>query len=56
MAGRLRLARVQGVDDARLRRLAAKGLAMGDLPRARQAADVWLTFRAADTPGGGATT
>jgi hypothetical protein len=49
MAGRLRLARVQGVTDERLRRTAAKGLRMGDRSRARQAADVWLTFRA---PGG----
>jgi hypothetical protein len=40
MAGRLRLARVQGVTDERLRRKAAKGLRMGGLSRARQAADV----------------
>ena len=39
---------VQGFGEARLRVLAV-GLRMGDLPRARQAADVWLTFRA---PGG----
>jgi hypothetical protein len=44
MAGRLRLARVHGVGDERLRRIAAKGVGMGDLPRARQAADVWLTL------------
>jgi len=49
MAGRLRLARVQGVDDKRLRRMAAKGLSMDDRSRAREAADIWLTFRAADT-------
>jgi hypothetical protein len=49
LAARLRLARVQGVDDARLRGLAARGLRIGDLPRARRAADIWLTFRA---PGG----
>jgi hypothetical protein len=49
MAGRLRLARVQGVEDERLRRMAAKGLTMRDRARARQAADIWLTFRAADT-------
>jgi len=49
MAGRLRLARVQGVDDERLRRMAAKGLSMNDRSRAREAADIWLTFRAADT-------
>jgi len=49
MAGRLRLARVQGVDDKRLRRMAAKGLSMDDRSRAREAADIWLTFRAADS-------
>ena len=48
MAGRLRLARVQGVGDERLRRMAVKGLAMHDRPRAREAADRWPTFRAAD--------
>ena len=48
MAGRLRLARLQGIADERLRRMAAKGLAMDDRPRAREAADLWLTFRAAD--------
>jgi len=47
-AGRLRLARVQGVGDERLRRMADKGMTMGDLAHARQAADVWLTFRAGD--------
>jgi hypothetical protein len=51
MAGRLGLARVQGVSDERLRRMAAKGLRMGDRPRARQAADVWLTFRAPGDTG-----
>jgi hypothetical protein len=50
MADRLRLARVQGVSDERLRALAAKGLSMGDPPRARRAADLRLTFRA---PGPG---
>jgi hypothetical protein len=49
MAGRLRLARLQGLDDERLRRMAAKGLTMDDTRRAREAADVWLTFRAADS-------
>ena len=53
MAGRLRLARVQGVGDDRLRRTADRGLRMGDLPRARRAADVWLTFRAADDDAAG---
>ena len=48
MAGRLRLARVQGVEDERLARMAAKGMTMSDRPRARGAADIWLTFRAAD--------
>jgi hypothetical protein len=54
MAVRLRLARVQGIGDERLRRMAVKGLAMDDRPRAREAADIWLTFRAGDsgdTPG-----
>lgn len=48
LAGRLRLARAQGVGDERLRRMADKGMTMGDLAHARQAADVWLTFRAGD--------
>jgi hypothetical protein len=52
MAGRLRLARVQGVSDEKLADVARKGLAMGDLPRARRAADIWLTFDAADGGGG----
>jgi hypothetical protein len=56
MAGRLRLARVQGVGDERLRRLAVKGLGMGDRPRARRAADVWLTFRAPGDTGDAAAT
>jgi hypothetical protein len=38
MAGRLRLARVRGVGDERLRRMAVKGRGMGDRRRARQAA------------------
>ena len=45
LAGRLRLARVQGVSVERLLSLPKKGLGMGDLPRARQAVDLWLTFR-----------
>jgi hypothetical protein len=45
MAGRLRLARIQGVGDERRRRMAAKALTMDDRPRAREAADIWLTFR-----------
>jgi hypothetical protein len=50
MAARLRLARVQGVSEDKLAGVARKGLAMGDLPRARRAADVWLTFQAGDEP------
>jgi hypothetical protein len=46
MAGRLPLARIQGVTDERLRRMRARGLRMDDLSRARHAADVWMTFRA----------
>jgi hypothetical protein len=44
MAGRLRLARIQGVGERR-RRMAAKALTMDHRPRAREAADIWLTFR-----------
>jgi hypothetical protein len=51
MAGRLRLAHVQGIGDERLRRMAAEGMAMDDRPPAREAADIWLTFRSGD-PGG----
>jgi len=29
--------------------MAAKGLTMDDTRRAREAADIWLTFRAADS-------
>ena len=28
--------------------MAAKGMTMSDRPRAREAADIWLTFRAGD--------
>jgi hypothetical protein len=42
---------VQGVSDAKLRGVATRGLAMGDPPRARRAADLWLTFRAAGGEG-----
>ena len=48
MAGRLRLARVRGVDDERLRQMADRGLRMTDVSLARHAADEWLTFRAAN--------
>ena len=48
MAGRLGLARVQGVDDEPLARMAARGTTMSDRRRAREAADIWLMFRAAD--------
>jgi hypothetical protein len=51
MAGRLRLAHERGVNDEKLRRAAAKGLAMGDPPRARRAADLWLTFHATGDEG-----
>ncbi len=46
MADRLRLAHDTGIDDERLGRLAAKGLAMQDASSARRAADGWLTSRA----------
>ena len=45
MADRLRYAQGVGVDDAKLARLAARGLAMEDRGEAAQAADVWLTTR-----------
>jgi hypothetical protein len=52
MAARLRLARDRRVSDEKLADIARKGFAMGDRPRARQAADIWLNRRAADDPGG----
>src|SRR5512133_514287 len=45
MADRLRYAQGVGVDDAKLARLAARGLTMEDRAQAAQAADVWLTTR-----------
>jgi len=33
-------------------RMAARGATMGELPRAREAADIWLSFRAADGHSG----
>ena len=45
MADRLRYAQGVGVDDAKLARLAARGLTMADRAEAAQAADVWLTTR-----------
>lgn len=45
MADRLRYARGVGVDDAKLARLAARGLTMEERAQAAQAADVWLTTR-----------
>jgi hypothetical protein len=45
MADRLRYATGVGVDDAKLARLAARGLAMEDRAKAAEAADVWLTTR-----------
>jgi hypothetical protein len=47
MADRLRYARGVGIDDGRLARLAARGLAMEDRAKAAEAADVWLTTRPA---------
>jgi hypothetical protein len=47
MADRLRYAKGVDVDDAKLRRLASRGLAMEDRARAAEAADVWLTTRPA---------
>jgi hypothetical protein len=52
MADRLRRARARGVGDEKLRDVAAKGLRRGDPPRARRAADIWLTFRVCDEPAG----
>jgi hypothetical protein len=45
MADRIRYAGGVGVDDAKLARLAARGLAMEDRAKAAEAADVWLTTR-----------
>ncbi|MEN3281380.1 MAG: hypothetical protein V7607_2520 [Solirubrobacteraceae bacterium] len=45
MADRLRYAVGVGIDNAKLHRLAARGLAMDDRARAARAADVWLTTR-----------
>ena len=45
MADRLHYAQGVGVDDAKLARLAARGLALEDRAQAAQAADVWLTTR-----------
>ena len=45
MADRLRYANGVGVDDAKLRRLASRGLATEDRAKAAEAADVWLTTR-----------
>jgi hypothetical protein len=45
MADRVRYAHGAGVDDATLRRLAARGLLMKDRAAATRAADVWLTRR-----------
>ena len=53
MADRLRYAQGVGVDDAKLARLATRGLGMADRAQAAQAADVWLTTRGrARTPAG----
>ena len=46
---RLRYAQGVGVDDAKLARLAARGLALKDRSQAAQAADVWLTTRGRST-------
>jgi hypothetical protein len=45
MADRVRYAHRVGLDDAKLGRLAARGLEMEDRAKATQAADVWLTTR-----------
>ena len=49
MADRLYYAHGVGVDDAKLARLAERGLAMEDRSQAAQAADVWLTTRGRGT-------
>ena len=49
MADRLHYAQGVGVDDAKLARLAARGLALEDRSQAAQAADVWLTTRGRGT-------
>jgi hypothetical protein len=51
MADRLRYAQGVGVDDAKLARLASRGLAMADRAQAAQAADVWLTTRGRSAAG-----
>jgi len=45
MADRLRYAQGHGVDDEKLKRLAARGLAIDDRAKAAKAADIWLTTR-----------
>jgi hypothetical protein len=52
MADRLRYATRMGIDDAKLARLAARGLAMDDRAKAAEAADVWLTTRSATEDAG----
>jgi hypothetical protein len=54
MADRLRYAQRVGVDDAKLARLAARGLAMEDRAKAVEAADVWLTTRPPASDAGAA--
>jgi hypothetical protein len=49
MADRLHYAQGVGVDDAKLARLAARGLGLEDRSQAAQAADVWLTTRGRGT-------
>jgi hypothetical protein len=44
-----------GVDDAKLARLATRGLAMADRAEAAQAADVWLTTRGRSAAGADAS-
>jgi hypothetical protein len=53
MVDRLRYAARVGLDDGKLRRLAARGLAMDDRARAARAADVWLTTREQTADGNG---
>jgi hypothetical protein len=53
MADRLRYAAGVGLDDGRLRRLAARGLAIDDRAGAVRAADRWLTTRRQRVDGDG---
>lgn len=52
MIERLHAALARGLADAKLAAMVEKGLAMPDRPRARQAADTWLTRRSLKLRGG----